>query len=348
MGSGTTLLSPMGRPMALCDNREADGGNARQDKKVVTKEEAKVTSEIVQQKEVTTYEIVVTLFHGGKKAELGEWLLAPEIADIPVTIIAPDPLFQSETKTHTYFQPELAFSHLLNRTGRVQFVPMLNGGKGAGEAPGYNAFILNNYETLPDVTIFLHANPSAHSNTILKDLEHVRQSWTPEQIGFLHLNYMSVCRPVGNTMGREFWPNYYRSLGFDSAYMPYYAHVPCCAQFMVAKERILLRPKWFYQQLMKMSYMEEGGLFSEHFWHVFFGESPLLSDDRQVKLYALSNWTRPIEPAVLHNPYPNEPYALPMKVWYDKAQADPATYYPENITDPSKICPGKLFYTLTW
>lgn len=329
--------------MELCDNREAGGDNTRQDKKVVTDEKENVSTEMVLEKKKVTYEIVVTLFHGGEKPELGEWLLAPEIADIPVTVISPDPLFQSENKTHAYFQPETAYSHLLNRTGRVQFAPLLNGGPGAKEAPGYTSFILNNYNALPDVTIFVHADPFAfgHSN-IIKDLEHVRQHWTPEQIGFLHLNYLTLCRRVGkNAEGHENWGNYYQTLGFDPTHMPLYVIVPCCAQFMVTKERIRLRPKWFYQQLMKMSYIEEDGLFPEHFWHMFFGEPPLLSDDRQVQHHAMSRWRHPVAPAVLHNPYPNVPYAEPMKIWYDKAQADPATYYQENIKDPRRECPHR-------
>jgi hypothetical protein len=301
------------------------------------------------------YEMVVTLLHSSTESwkngqsEKGSFLLTPEVESIPVTICSPDDLISSKvynTGLDTpYFRPEAdevwgkTFLKS-NRSGSVTILPIINGKRGQ-EVPGYVTYILHNYDALPDVVIFLHASPIGHAKNILHSIRHVIDHWTPEQIGFLHLNYDVVCR---NSGGDTAWGRFYELLGFNRSHVPPYVKLPCCAQFMVTRERILLRPKWFYQQLLKLTYTLKESAFQEHYWHIFFGESAILPDDREVKHYIMSNWTRPVANAVLHNPYPNLPYSESMKPWYEKSILDPVSYYPNISSNRDDFCPPGSLY----
>lgn len=88
----------------------------------------------------------------------------------------------------TSYAPSLSrqpYLTLPNRT-LITIIPIPNL-RTLGEAPGYFTHILENYEALEDVTIFLHGIPTAHNPDIF---DHVREltTWSPVKIGFMHLN----------------------------------------------------------------------------------------------------------------------------------------------------------------
>ncbi len=321
------------------------------------------TATIIHPASPLRFEIVVTLLYNHSQsswktskttaaAEDGRFLLSPLLQDIPVTICSPDPLISPAVhvvrRELPYFAPETVYDHLQkNRTGLVSFLPMVNG-KRAGEVPGYLTYILHYYDVLPDVVIFLHSNPTAHGPNILQNIRHVVDGhWALSQIGFLHLNEGNVlCRSGGR---RGSWGTFWQMLGFNRSHMPNLVKLPCCAQFMVTRERIWLRPKWFYQQLLKLTYNLEMGAFQEHYWHVFFGESAILSDDREIQHYYNNahNWTKikkPVQDAVLFHPYPNVPFSESMKPWYEESIRDPDSYYPHISSNPKEQCPPGSIY----
>lgn len=294
----------------------------------------------------TSFEIVVTILHDRRQSkkrlltETGDWLLSPEIQTVPVTICTPDRLVHPEQvvqfgRRTIHFDPTRAFDALVNASNRqtksggrqVTFLPIVNGYM-ASEVPGYLSYILQNWNALPDVVIFLHSIPQIHNPNLLSHLRHVMDHWTPAQIGFLHINdHIMVCRE-GRGPGGSWW-KYWEILGFDPHHPPRRVKLPCCAQFMVTRDRILLRPRWFYQQALKLAYETQDAVFFEHYFHIMWGERPILSSDRELRTYAHSNWTKPVQEAVLYNPYPSIPTAESMKAWYDQAQADPYAYYPK-------------------
>lgn len=298
---------------------------------------------------IAQFEMVVTLLHNNSqnwkrgRSDDGRFLLSPEVQDIPVTVCSPDELvsetvYQNGLETK-HFRPEEegVYDHLVssNRSGSLRFLPIVNGKRGQ-EVPGYLNYILHNYDVLPDVVIFLHSNPFAHGKNILNNIRYVVDHWTPQQIGFLHLNENVMCRSSG---GGGAWGRFWELLGFNLSHVPTYIKQPCCAQFMVTRDRIHLRPKWFYQQLLKLTYTRSESAFQEHYWHIFFGESAILADDREIQHYFHSNWTRPVRDAVLHNPYPSLPCSKSMRPWLEKSIADPAAYFPNMSTSREEVCP---------
>ena len=60
--------------------------------------------------------------------------------------------------------------------------------------------------------------------------------------------------------------------------VPKVLHAPCCAQFLVSRERILARPKVFYERLAMwlQGSPRPGGprraMVMEYLWHMIFGE----------------------------------------------------------------------------
>jgi hypothetical protein len=235
---------------------------------------------------------------------------------------------------------------------------MVNG-LGAAEVVGYLSFILQRWNTLPDVTIFLHAIPESHNPDILQHLHHVvagddndddhhhhhNSPWTLEQIGFLQLNdEIIVCRDARGDHSRGTWELQWELLGFDPQQLPGRIKVPCCAQFMVTKDRILLRSQTFYQQALKVAYELHDAHFFEHYWHLFWGEPAILPDDRELRTYFNSHWTKPVHDAVLHNPYINQLYrSESMKRWQEQYLANPETYYPVRNLSTS-VCPTGTHY----
>ena len=297
-----------------------------------------VSSCVSKARSAVPFQMVVPLLHDGAQnwkqsnGEMGDFMLDRSVEDIPIEVMSMDRLYDPNEIT-SMFRPELVYSHLLNRTGKIEFVPLVNGNK-AQECPAYLTHILRNYHNLPDVSIFVHANPLVHGNPhILQDIRYIVHHWTPDEIGFLHLNHYPICRPGIPLADDRDWMTAWALLGFKVDAMPSYIQSQCCAQFMVTRERILLRPRWFYEQLLKFTYQVQKCAFQEHYWHLFFGEGPFVPIERTIAYYrtrgdrgdVIGEW-KPPRKAVLTHPYPNVPYSDSMKVWYEKSVQDPMYY----------------------
>lgn len=187
----------------------------------------------------------------------------------------------------------------------------------ADDCSAYLAYIADNYDDLPDYTVFLHADAPEHIPSLELLTETVfaaSRGYLPEETGFAHLAHNHVLHHVGcenggvceaRTMDGFEFPTMWKNV-FGSSIAPSLAagelNAYCCVQFLVKRERIQMRPRSFYQRALDyfggsaQSYYD---LFpagkvvrpsdalgrtpcqlAMYIWHVMFGE-PLALPRRQ-------------------------------------------------------------------
>eukprot|EP00435_Cladocopium_sp_Y103_P031090 s1640_g7.t2 len=179
----------------------------------------------------------------------------------------------------------------------------------ADDDSAYLAFIVDRYDTLPDYTVFLHADAPEHvpSLELLTDSVFAAiRGFLPENIGFVHFAHNYVlhdlgCRDNPDCEGHQLDPEFgvlWKKV-FGSSIAPSLAagdvNAYCCVQFMVHRDRIRLRPPSFYQHgweyfgLTAESYHRlfpvgrvvrkldvlgrTPGQLAMYIWHVMFGEA---------------------------------------------------------------------------
>ena len=96
----------------------------------------------------------------------------------------------------------------------------------------------------------------------------------------------------------QVWPDVFQAEFGD---VPEQLHAPCCAEFMVSKDRILAHSKEFYIHLRDWIVETELGRYRsgrvfEYMWHVIFGEEYVIEAVAECDLlhcvddFALSPW----------------------------------------------------------
>ncbi len=230
----------------------------------------------------------------GEKRDQVDWILNENIKHIPITVYLADDVANKETKT--WGDPAPWRNIIPKRAeesgiGKVTIEPMINEFT-MGEGPAFLHFIIENYDHLPDVTIFLHGVPTAHNQHIYEDIKQL-STWPARKIAFMHLNpqwYKDGAElhrflDKGNTY-HDFDRCYHftKSIGYlledgDPNFIPY-INVWCCAQFAVTRERIQRLPKYFWKLVLKNSKDYGDGVCLEHLWHVFLGEAPIMERTR--------------------------------------------------------------------
>ena len=187
------------------------------------------------------------------------------------------------------FPPEITLMY----PGGVFVIPKSDIGPTRGdECTGYLDYIVTEYNRLSDHTLFLQADPDHHLfisylNTVLSVIK------TGVDLPFLHLNfhrhYQTVTPCMRDVEARLFGVS---PLALIGTY--------CCAQFIVAKERILQRHASFYINALAMVDGTLPDICSptppkrsshcyvlEYLWHVVFGEVrylPHKPDDARLPL----------------------------------------------------------------
>jgi uncharacterized protein YifN (PemK superfamily) len=149
------------------------------------------------------------------------------------------------------------------------------------EAPAYLQYILDFYETLPNVTVFLHGHQSAwHESNIVQKLNRIRF----ERVKFFNVGENTMCvnltreDDIQSVTTAQGWDEF---MADEFGPMPEQVCSPCCAQFAVSRDRIRLRSKSFYRRLMKwitttsMRTFYSSRVF-EYLWHILFGEEPVI------------------------------------------------------------------------
>ena len=168
------------------------------------------------------------------------------------------------------------------------------------ESSGYLRFIIDYYDDLPDITVFLHDAPEKHNREIKKWIPCLRpDTWFTyvtrsriENRCIIDSNDQSLVPKFDNGAFVDYWSRFpWGELGLSR--IPRCLSFYCCAQFALSREAIRHRPLSFYKALWSLtvnyvldqniarkfkgwSLRQIGGVF-EHSWHVIFGETMMMS-----------------------------------------------------------------------
>jgi hypothetical protein len=163
------------------------------------------------------------------------------------------------------------------------------------EAMVYLTYIIDHYDTLPDIVLFLHASRNAWHNNVFHDRDsaqmirtmrddhiaregyfNVRCEHNPGCPDWLHLDrpevdFDSVFKPEERSFTSQIW----KEIWGNTSRVPQTLSQPCCAQFAVTGERIRLNPlatyihmrNWLLQTHMPD---HDSGRVMEYSWHYLF------------------------------------------------------------------------------
>ncbi|GAM85486.1 hypothetical protein ANO11243_034930 [Dothideomycetidae sp. 11243] len=153
------------------------------------------------------------------------------------------------------------------------------------EAMAYLTYIIDHYDTLPDITLFMHSHRYAdHNDAMLnRDAVEVIRRLDSEHVmreGYVNLNcarwedchtlYKYGFKPL---FGDALFDLYART--FPGRETPWMITAPCCGQFAVSRDRIKAASReqyvsfrdWILQS--ELSDYESGRVW-EYFWHILF------------------------------------------------------------------------------
>ena len=180
-------------------------------------------------------------------------------------------------------------------TGGIHVIPQRDGPVRGDECTAYLHYIQSHYDELPDYTVFLQSDPDHHLfypylSTALDGISAGHYT-----VPFLHLNYhrhYQTTTPCMRDVERLLF-----NLSQPVEPLPLIGTY-CCAQFIVARERILSRPLSFYTHALTLVDGTVPDICSpvppkrsshcyvlEYLWHVVFGEDrflPFRPDDARL------------------------------------------------------------------
>ena len=168
--------------------------------------------------------------------------------------------------------------------------------RGRETAP-YLSFIIDNYDSLPEYSVFIHAKDKQWHNDIGS-----KTADTLKALRFQHINATGFVNlrcslnpgcPLGvnpldpteqdtrNKDTRAFFAEIYMEL-FDvpRERVPRHIGNVCCAQFAVTRARILQRPRSDYERMLRWADRTQEGDFGvgwvfEKLWDIIFGMDPI-------------------------------------------------------------------------
>ncbi|KAJ5640160.1 uncharacterized protein N7484_008022 [Penicillium longicatenatum] len=170
------------------------------------------------------------------------------------------------------------------------------------EALPYLQYIVDHYDDLPPMIIFLHSHrdgwPAAwHTDTMdYSNVDSVRalQRDFVLQEGFVNLRcqlspgcpaemqpFRNPPKPGDN--GEKHYADAWKEL-FGNTKVPEIIAAPCCSQFAVSKEQVLMRPlsdyKRMYNWVLNNDLPDEvTSNIMEYSWHIIFGKDPVFCPD---------------------------------------------------------------------
>jgi len=199
-------------------------------------------------------------------------------------------------KCHENSGPFLSSSSLdiLNKyAGGVFVISQPDGETRGDECTAYLDYIVNEYNQLPDFTVFLQGDPDRHM--FLSYLDTVLASVDKYSGGFLHLNFHRHYQTTTPCMRQVEGYLFEAPMPANTQLIGTY----CCAQFVVHRDRILSRGLEFYKRAFLM--VMDGGMADmcsptpprrsshcyvlEYLWHIIFGEDrflPFKADDERL------------------------------------------------------------------
>eukprot|EP00614_Pseudopedinella_elastica_P020195 CAMPEP_0172649434 /NCGR_PEP_ID=MMETSP1068-20121228/241785_1 /TAXON_ID=35684 /ORGANISM="Pseudopedinella elastica, Strain CCMP716" /LENGTH=680 /DNA_ID=CAMNT_0013463785 /DNA_START=140 /DNA_END=2183 /DNA_ORIENTATION=- len=240
---------------------------SRLPKYVEAREEPKSRARARKNIEVVTTVYNVDRRHPNKFSDEGLWVrpMSEQDSSVKYVVLSATPI-PNGTFEDTLPDPTLFTSP------NIDVQPFANPGR-AQECPGVMSYLVENYNELPDIMIFLHGYPFDHNpwleEQLLKLFEINRRIGLPE-FKFVHANIIShpkcVHSVASNSMSRLlglddelFGPNVSMSEdGLEDTSSP--AGVPtiqpcymanfCCGQFLVSRKAVLARPRSFYRLMI--------------------------------------------------------------------------------------------------
>ncbi|KAF1814680.1 hypothetical protein P152DRAFT_393442 [Eremomyces bilateralis CBS 781.70] len=185
------------------------------------------------------------------------------------------------------------------------------------ESMVYLSFIIDNYENLPELTIFHHAlryqwhndDPIYDGVAVLRQLQidyllsagytNLRCVWVIGCPGEFHpLDDEKTLGTTAEISTGQVYANAFREL-FPGEEVPELVGVSCCAQFSATREKIRERPKSDYVRYLdwvNSTDLEDyqSGRVLEYSWHMIFGKPPVHCPDAETcycELFGLCNIT---------------------------------------------------------
>lgn len=166
------------------------------------------------------------------------------------------------------------------------------------EAMAYLTFLIDHYDVLPEIIVFLHPHlqgwPAAWHNDA-PDYNNVR-SIQSLKLDYVRTNGYANMRCIHNpgcpaeiqpfrndsrrTAELAFADAYMYFFGGNSSTVPEQVGTPCCSQFAVSSDQVRKRPRADYQRYRQWLISTElgsdiSGRVMEYMWHIMFGKDPV-------------------------------------------------------------------------
>jgi len=144
------------------------------------------------------------------------------------------------------------------------------------EVPSYAQFIVEHYDNLPKKMVFAHGHETSWHLKNMTALLYVLDVDSYEYVGLSSgfIRHPGFCGVPAYVEGIQRFFNTSGLADFTGT-SPSDCHqleMMCCATFLVTRERILARPKAFWDLLLKYSYENDVGYSMEWSWHFVMGE----------------------------------------------------------------------------
>ncbi|KAJ5649215.1 Lipase class 3 [Penicillium longicatenatum] len=222
------------------------------------------------------------------------------------------------------------------------------------ESMVYLTYIIDNYENLPDIMLFIHSlRYQWHNDDPYYDgVPMLRNFQVPylQKMGYVNLRCVWTLgcpveiHPSTDTHRDDVHAGEYFKTGFMELFpdepIPKEVGVSCCAQFGVTRDTVLTRPKSDYERfrvwLSNTSLGDDlSGRIMEYSWHMIFGQPPVhcpAAGDCYCNVFGLCNLNCPND-AVCDNRYVLPPFSSLPKGWpflgWKGQEQDPTYGLPE-------------------
>ncbi|KAI1989907.1 hypothetical protein LOZ53_003473 [Ophidiomyces ophidiicola] len=227
--------------------------------------------------------------------------IPPASEDIPRALVLAKTRWENVQWAHRLRPQWIPFVYSIDKEPGFPLRLPANRGR---EAMAYLTFIIDNYDTLPEITAFVHAknyqwhNDGAGSRTaaILKNL----YMSTVERKGYVNLRcnpdpgcptaispFSPTAEDIRTGDVRAHFPEVYMALlNVTRKEVPKRIGSVCCAQFALSRDRIRLRPRDDYIRMREWALTADfdsqtiGWVF-EMIWHIIFKEDAVLNPEME-------------------------------------------------------------------
>jgi len=169
-------------------------------------------------------------------------------------------------------------------SNKTLYIPINKG----NEASAYLTYIIKYYDYLPEFTLFLHGHYT-HWHQFSSTVDKINNLTFDKQ--YTNINDVwFFCSKMANTIIFDFkngiWDELFKE---ELGELPEKFSMRCCAQFLVHRDRIRLRRKQFYINIL--NYINNNdvlvdskhgkiGFYLEYIWHYIFGENAVMNYEK--------------------------------------------------------------------